>query len=75
MSQCLHCAYYVREPEHDYGSCHGNPPSVMLMPVQAAKADQIASGGRAQGLAPATLRPMVKAMDRACSLAKENKPV
>jgi len=71
MSQCLHCAFYVREADEVFGACHGNPPTVMLLPMQPTKEQQIASGGRAQGFALQTVRPTVKAMDRACNLAKK----
>ena len=66
--QCLHCIYYVRHPDKQTGDCHGNPPSVMLLPVAPAAKDQIASGGRAQGFALQTVRPTVQATDKACAL-------
>ncbi|MDE2020656.1 MAG: hypothetical protein KGJ13_10000 [Patescibacteria group bacterium] len=69
MQHCLHCRYYVREPEHDFGSCHGNPPVVMLLPTMPTKEQQIASGGRAQGFTLQTVRPTVKATDVICNLA------
>ena len=43
------------------GSCHGNPPVVMLLPVV-----QSALAGQGQGFALQTVRPTVKATDRAC---------
>ena len=67
---CLHCIYYVREPEKEIGSCHGNPPQVMLLPVAPPPRSQIETGGRAQGFALQTVRPTVQAVDVACSMAK-----
>jgi len=72
MSQCQHCCYFVGNPDNvDVGDCHGNPPTVMLLPVAVPRAQQIASGGQAQGFALQTVRPTVKAVDRACKLLGE----
>jgi len=69
--QCLHCIYYVRHPDKQIGDCHGNPPTVMLLPMQAPKAQQIASGGTAQGFALQTVRATVQAIDVACGMGKQ----
>lgn len=77
MNTCGGCAYFIPAPVDQskvagmpkHGLCSGNPPAVMLLPMQGhAPGSRVQLNNAVQGLALQSIRPMVLESDMQCDL-------
>lgn len=70
MKHCENCQYYSAHERTTpaTGTCFGEPPKNILLPMQTETAGLVAPGARGPALALQSTRPVVTATDRACAL-------
>lgn len=70
MNTCKTCQFYEQHPEAkpETGTCYGEPPKNILLPLEAPNAGLVAPGARQIAMSLQSSRPAVVATDKACAL-------